>query len=167
MPASPGVAVGPARHLERSEPVVPDVAAASADAEHGELARALAVSRAELEQVRAATRRQAGEAEAAIFDAHLAMLDDPELLAGVRDAIDGGLAAAMAWHDAITALAERYSRMESPYLAARADDVREVGRRVLAHLVGDGLPRPQSRLPGSSWPPHCRRRTPRRWTRHS
>ncbi|MCB0872838.1 MAG: phosphoenolpyruvate--protein phosphotransferase [Actinobacteria bacterium] len=148
VPASPGVAVGPARHLERPEPVVPDVAAASADAEHGELVRALEVSRTELEQVRAATRRQASEAEAAIFDTHLAMLDDPELLAGVRNAIDGGSAATMAWHDAVTALAERYSEMESPYLAARADDVREVGRRVLAHLVGDGLSPPTLSAPG-------------------
>ena len=39
------------------------------------------------------------------------MLDDPELLAGVRNAIDGGSAATMAWHDAVTALAERYSEM--------------------------------------------------------
>ena len=78
---------------------------------------------------------RAGAAEAAIFDAHLALLADSALLEPARRAVDDGAAAAAAWQDAAEAAARAFEASDDEYLCARADDVRDVARRVLTHLV--------------------------------
>jgi phosphocarrier protein FPr len=89
---------------------------------------------------RARIARQAGDAEAAIFDAHLLLLDDAALLGPAKDAIDGGRSAAAAWADAARAAADGYRALDDPYLQERAADVEDVGARVLRHLTGAPAP---------------------------
>ncbi|RME10377.1 MAG: phosphoenolpyruvate--protein phosphotransferase, partial [Ardenticatenia bacterium] len=73
---------------------------------------------------------------AAIFTAHLEILHDPDLLADVHARIADGVGAALAWQECIERRAEHLARVSDPLLAARAADVRDVGRLVLRLLLG-------------------------------
>ena len=76
-------------------------------------------------------------AEGAIFDAHLALLDDPEVTGSVGKAIEGGAPAPRAWAETLDDIAGRFEALEDPYQRARAQDIRAVRRRVLAALAGE------------------------------
>jgi multiphosphoryl transfer protein len=135
-PASPGVALGPKRTAGAAPVTVPDAPAADPETERAHLARAVAAAAEEITATRDTTAREVGPAEAAVFDAHLLLLDDPDLLAATHDAIDAGASAARAWADATGRAAADLAGVGDEYLAARAADVRAVGDQVLRALVG-------------------------------
>jgi phosphoenolpyruvate-protein kinase (PTS system EI component) len=81
-------------------------------------------------------RAAADEATAAIFDAHRMMLDDPMLREGVRRRIQEGAAAEAALAATVDELAQMLAGMADERFAARAADVRDVGRRLLRALLG-------------------------------
>ena len=135
-PASPGIAIGPARHPAAAPPGIPDVPTAGAGPEWQRIEDALATVRRELEQLRAATARDAGEAAAAIFDAHLLLLEDADLLTEVRTRIDAGETAPRAWSAATTRIAGEFEALPEEYLQARAADVRAVADQTLRILLG-------------------------------
>ncbi|MFN2166899.1 MAG: phosphoenolpyruvate--protein phosphotransferase [Anaerolineae bacterium] len=137
--ATTGVAVGPAQRLAPAWPSVVHQMANDPAAEARRFAAAVAAAAAEVRTVFQTMLQRAGPAEAAIFDAHLLMLADADLLTRTRDRIDkGGLDAASAWHGAIEETAAEY-RALGGYMARRADDVLDVGMRVLSHLA-DAMP---------------------------
>jgi multiphosphoryl transfer protein len=139
LPVSPGVAIGPAQRLREPEPPVSDAAPGDPAGEWRALGAAREAARADVRAARAAVAAGAGEAEAAIFDAHLLLLDDDALLHPARLAIDeGGRNAAQAWAAAVEEAAGAYRDAGDAYLQERAADVRDVGRRVLGHLAGAG-----------------------------
>jgi phosphocarrier protein FPr len=119
--ASPGTAIGPVRHL-----VLPDLPDTDAEPggepseERSKLSTAVAEARAGIERTRNTTRRVAGSAEAAIFDAHLALLDDVELGDEVERRIAAGESALAAWRATIAALAGRFRDLDDPYQRERA-----------------------------------------------
>ena len=80
---------------------------------------------------------RAGDAEAEIFDAHLALLDDDALLEPAPPRSTRA-AAEPAWYHATEHVAAVYRALPDPLLAERATDVIDVGRRVLAALAGAG-----------------------------
>ena len=134
--ASPGVAVGQARRLRRGPPKprvhgTPQVELAALNAGLG---RALA----DLQGLRDTLARQAGEEHAAMLDAQLALLGDDALLEPARTAIAQGTRAEVAWDSAVAGVAQRFTDLDDAYLRVRAEDVREVGRRILDHLMGLG-----------------------------
>jgi phosphoenolpyruvate-protein phosphotransferase len=108
---------------------------------------AVAEVRRDTEHLRALTVREVGEAEAGIFDAHLSLLADSEMLADVKRHITSGLGAFTAWTACLAEIEQEWSRLPDRYLRERAADVRAVGdqvRRVLAggaveQAVGDGV----------------------------
>ena len=133
--ASPGVALGQIfQWRQQDAPVVER--AADQVRERRQLDQALAETHAQLDalQQRLATHTDADKA--AIFSAHKELLEDPDLLDGAVDAIQGGASAAFAWQQAYRAQADRLGRLSNELLAARAGDVRDVGRRVLRILTG-------------------------------
>jgi phosphocarrier protein FPr len=134
VPAAAGIAVGPARPLGAPRLEASD--APAGDDEPGALDRALAAAADEVRRDRDAVARRAGAAEAAIFDAHAALLADPDLLGAARGGIEDGRSAAQAWVAAVKSAAEAYRGLEDEYLRERAVDVEDVGARVLAHLQG-------------------------------
>ena len=84
-----------------------------------------------------------GDAEAAIFDAHLLLLDDEELTGRARKLIaERGAPAAAAWDAAVNELMARFSSLPDSYMRARAEDVRAVGDQVLGHIGPRVGPRP-------------------------
>ncbi len=74
--------------------------------------------------------------EGAIFDAHLALLDDPDVNDQVSKALETGTPAPQAWSDTLDGIAARFEGLEDPYQRARAQDIRAVRRRILAALAG-------------------------------
>ena len=137
IPASPGVAVGPAA-LYR--PRLPEVIARRADdppAEWQRLQRAIEEAREEIDALHRRALAQVGQNEAAIFEAHRLYLEDPIILEATRARVLGeSLNAEAAWQREMAALAAVYRDMDDAYMQARAADIEDVGRRVLQHLMG-------------------------------
>lgn len=136
LPASPGAGVGPARCRALAPVDVPPAHADDPAQEWRRLQKALAVVRDTLRWVQARTARELGDAAAAIFDAHLLLLDDPALNDEVHSLLDGGQAAAPAWSAVVTRIAEEIAAIPDPCLQARAADVRAVRDQVLRELLG-------------------------------
>ena len=72
-----------------------------------------------------------------IFQAHLEMLDDPDLINGVYQKINHNLSAPAAWHEHIEAAAKAQEALPDRLLAERATDLRDIGDRVLTQLCGE------------------------------
>jgi phosphocarrier protein FPr len=144
IPAAPGVGIGPAWSLRLAPIDLTGIRPGDPDVEWHRLDQAIAAVRREVSQVRARTVHDLGAAEAAIFDAHLLLLDDPDLLGDVRDRVDSGQAAAAAWSAAVEAVSAELAGMPDAYLQARAADVAAVGDAVLRELLdlsrGDAAP---------------------------
>jgi phosphocarrier protein FPr len=136
LPASPGIRIGPVRTLSLAEAPAQLNSAASPPAEWRRVVEAVAAVRREIERVKAVATREAGSHEARIFDAHLMLLGDPEMLADVKDRINAGASAVSAWVEALGVVERQWSELPDPYLRARAEDVRAVGTQMLAALTG-------------------------------
>ncbi len=135
LPAAPGVAVGPAWFLTRTPGSGHgDDAADDPETEWARLRAGLAGVEKEIRRTRDHTARVAGETEASIFDAHLALLDDPELVEAAHAAIRGGSSARVAWVTAVAAAERALAGLPDEYLRARAADVRAVGDQVAQQL---------------------------------
>jgi phosphoenolpyruvate-protein phosphotransferase/dihydroxyacetone kinase phosphotransfer subunit len=142
VPASSGIAIGPARVLGGGalEPP-PDRNADSPSRERDRLSSGIASAREAIAADRDAVAARVGRGEAEIFDAHLALLDDEALLEPAHEGIDRGSTAERAWYDAAIEVAGRYRSLDEPLLQERAIDVLDVGRRVLGGLSGTGASR--------------------------
>ena len=143
VPASAGLAVGPVHHLHGASAPPSERVADDPERERERMEQGIAGARTAIERDRDTVATRAGKSEAAIFDAHLALLDDEAMLEPAEEAIDAGATAERAWHDAAESVAERYRGLEEPLLQERASDVLDVGRRVVSALTGeaeDGAP---------------------------
>jgi phosphoenolpyruvate-protein phosphotransferase/dihydroxyacetone kinase phosphotransfer subunit len=134
--ASGGVAVGTAHQLRAGAEAPPSRSAGSPREELSLLELGLVRTRSTLSDDRKRLGASVGAAEAAIFDAHLALVDDDALLEPARSAIEGGATAEGAIHQAAEQLARVYRGLSVPLLAQRATDVLDVGQRVVDALVG-------------------------------
>jgi multiphosphoryl transfer protein len=137
VPASAGIAVGPAHHLHGALTPPPERPVEDAERERARLSEAITAAKAAIERDRDTVAGRAGAAEAAIFDAHGVLLDDEALLEPARHAIDAGASAERAWYDAAQEVAARYRALDEPLLRERAADVLDVGRRVVGALTGE------------------------------
>ena len=141
IPASPGVAIGPAA-LYRPRP--PEVVARAIDDAAGEWRRLRAAVDTARDEIDALHRRavaQVGADEAAIFEAHLLFLQDPLLVEATRDRIySEKINAEAAWQRETAAMAATYREMADDYMRARAADVEDVAQRVLRGLMGVAPP---------------------------
>jgi len=135
VPLAPGLAKDKVFILTRRSRAEPaKEAKGGATAEQRRLTAALAASEAEiLELIEQITTRVSAE-EAQIFHAHLMFLEDRTFLKRVRDAIEGGTAAAWAvWH-VVNDYLKAFQNIDDPYLKERGADLEDVGHRLLNHL---------------------------------
>jgi phosphoenolpyruvate-protein phosphotransferase len=133
--ASPGVAVGNVRQV-RHEQIRVVENANDARLERQALDIALEQAKAELDALQGRLRQEGAGAKAAIFAAQRELLDDPDLLEIAADALANRKSAAFGWQLAFTRHADRLASLKNELLAARANDLRDVGRRVLQKLTG-------------------------------
>ena len=145
--ASPGLAVGEVFQVRRMEIDVAEPGA-GVDAERRRLAAALAAAHGQLAALRAQLHAKADPAKAAIFAAHDELISDPDLLEIAESAIAKGKSAGFAWKKAVATHADRLAALRNELLAQRANDLRDVGQRVLSLLTGVDV-RPPAYPPNS------------------
>ncbi|GGH29214.1 phosphoenolpyruvate--protein phosphotransferase [Paenibacillus segetis] len=134
--ASPGVAIASAFRLEDPDFTVNRREVLDPEAELIRLDEALAKSEKELEAIKERTLQELGEKKAEIFESHLLILSDPELLTPVRDKISTEkICAEYALNETAQEFISMFENMKSDYLKERAADMRDVTKRVLIHLL--------------------------------
>jgi phosphocarrier protein FPr len=133
---SPGIAIGPVRRLTAAPVDTDDTEPGDPATEWRRMAEAVAEVRRDIEHLRALTAREVGSAEAGIFDAHLALLADAEMLAEVRQRIGAGEGAFAAWTACLADIERQWADLPDPYLRERAADVHAVGEQVRRVLAG-------------------------------
>ena len=134
--ASSGIAIGPAFCYVLPDLTLPVRKQAAVELELERFEQACAQAQRELASLQALLARRAGEKEAAIFEAHQMMLADPMLLEKVRQAVAAGQIIEQAVLSSTEEVAGMLAGMPDELFAARAADVRDVGRRVLRILLG-------------------------------
>jgi phosphoenolpyruvate-protein phosphotransferase (PTS system enzyme I) len=100
------------------------------------LEKALMATRQQLQEIQGRITRDLGEVDAALFDAHLLVLDDPSLIDEVVKAIQSGKNAEAAFNQVATRYIQSLTKAEDDYLRERAADIRDVAHRVLRNLQG-------------------------------
>lgn len=133
--AAPGIVVGQTYRLRPPEITVVE-AGREINQERRHLNHAIEQAQLELEALRAKVHGQADAGKAAIFAAHMELLEDPELLDLADRLMAQGKSAAFAWQQAFTSQAQQLAQLKNELLAARANDLRDVGGRVLRVLTG-------------------------------
>ena len=134
--ASPGLAVGEVFQVRHTELQVTEAAEGDPQQERARLEEAVGQARSQLEALQARLHGERAADKAAIFAAHQELLDDPDLLDIAYSALAKGKSAAFAWQRAFSTHADRLASLRNELLAARANDLRDVGRRVLTLLTG-------------------------------
>ncbi|EGP4985346.1 phosphoenolpyruvate--protein phosphotransferase [Enterococcus faecium] len=142
--ASDGVAVAKAYLLVQPDLTFSKATVEDTAAEEARLDTALAKSTEELQQIREKAAQSLGEAEAQVFDAHLMVLSDPEMVGQIKQNIkDNSVNAESALKEVTDMYIGMFEAMEdNAYMQERAADIRDVAKRILAHLLGVTLPNP-------------------------
>ena len=142
--ASDGVAVAKAYLLVQPDLSFSKVSVEDTAAEEARLDDALAKSTSELQQIRDKAAQTLGEAEAQVFDAHLMVLSDPEMIGQIKQNVTDNKVNAEA---ALKEVTDMYIGMfeamdDNAYMQERAADIKDVAKRILAHLLNVTLPNP-------------------------
>ena len=138
VPISEGIAIGPIAQFVKKPLALPDHKVEDTAAEWERFESALESVKRAVVQRRQELTRKVGEAEASILDAHLLILQDPDLLTKTRQWIDQEHEnAAVSWKKYIQELVENYQALPDEYMQQRALDVLGIGDEVLFELVGE------------------------------
>ncbi|RMF04835.1 MAG: HPr family phosphocarrier protein, partial [Chloroflexi bacterium] len=138
---SPGIAVGPVALYRPAVIAVTPHTISDPQAEHERLESAIQKAKTEIAGLYRQAKKVVGGYEAAIFEAHQLFLDDPALVNTARAVISAEkINAEAAWQRAVEQTVADYRALGDEYLQARADDVLDVGRRVLKLLAGVAPP---------------------------
>src|SRR6478735_495184 len=141
--ASSGIAIAKAFRLENPELTVEKKSVTEVEAEVERLEAALEKSKSELEIIREHARKELGDDKAEIFEAHLLVLSDPELINPIKDKITNENVNAEHALDEVAAMfINMFESMDNEYMKERAADIRDVTKRVLAHLLGVNVSNP-------------------------
>jgi phosphotransferase system enzyme I (PtsI) len=141
--ASGGIAIAKAYRLETPNLVVEKKAVSDPQAEVARFEAAVAKAKEELEIIKQHALQQLGEDKAAIFAAHLLVLNDPELLNPIKEKIETErVNAEYALNETATMFVSMFEAMDNEYMKERAADIRDVTKRVLAHLLGVTISNP-------------------------
>jgi phosphoenolpyruvate-protein phosphotransferase (PTS system enzyme I) len=138
---SPGIAIGPAHVSDHFDQAVPEyeIGPEQVDDERARFAEALAVSVKQLRKLKTKAQNlpdAAAEEMGYLLDAHLSMLSNSRLVRGVEKRIASDRHnAEWAVQAEIAGIGESFSAMRDAYLAARFDDIRIVGMRLIRNLT--------------------------------
>ncbi|ASA21009.1 phosphoenolpyruvate--protein phosphotransferase [Paenibacillus donghaensis] len=149
--AAAGVAIGKAFVLPNWEWSLPDTQVNPVDLakEFERLYEGIRTSKNEIEFIKKEFREVVGPEESSIFDAHLAILDDPVFMSEIRGIIERQYKAAeVAVKEAIDHFVQMFDLLDDEYMKERAVDIKDVGNRLLKHLLGA----PEVVLPSDTQP---------------
>ncbi len=139
IPASPGISHGPVfRFLHGEVEVVQyEVGEDDHDSEIERFLEALKETENQIKQVRKDVSKNLGEREAAIFDAHLLVLEDKALIDDVVNEIKkSGDNVEQCVYRVTQKYLDFFNQLEDEYLRERAADLKDIARRLLMNLVG-------------------------------
>ena len=136
---SRGVAVGNVYRYIQEEIVIPDytVADDKVEEEIGKFAAAMAATLKQLDTIRQKALDEMGPEEAAIFEAHMQIAQDPSLSDGIKSLVESShtnVVAATA--QTIETFANIFLGMEDPYMRERGADIKDIGDRLMRNLLG-------------------------------
>jgi phosphoenolpyruvate-protein phosphotransferase (PTS system enzyme I) len=135
--AAPGMNVGKAIWWRKENEIVTSYPITNIDQEVAKLQQAIAQARAQISQLRHVVAERIGEDEAAVFAAHNAFLDDPAFTGEMKERIRSQQKNAAFICQAVTQeMVQLFATLDDEYMRARADDIRDIGRRLLLLLVG-------------------------------
>ncbi|WP_414739188.1 phosphoenolpyruvate--protein phosphotransferase [Macrococcoides caseolyticum] len=141
--ASDGIAIAKAYLLVEPDLSFNNEKVADVDAEVEKFKAAINQSKVELTQIRNNAEIALGPDKAAIFDAHLLVLEDPELINPIEDNIrNNQMNAAASLSEVSTNFITIFESMDNEYMKERAADIKDVSKRVLSHILGVSLPNP-------------------------
>ncbi|MFL1674181.1 phosphoenolpyruvate--protein phosphotransferase [Paenibacillus dendritiformis] len=149
--ASSGIAIGKAFVLPTWEWDVPEEKMDPSDLarEFERLYEGIRSSKDEIEFIKSEIREMVGNEESSIFDAHLAILDDPIFMNEIQGIIQRQYKAAeVAVKEAIDHFVTMFDLLDDEYMKERALDIKDVGNRLLKHLLGA----PEITLPTDTQP---------------
>ncbi|WP_027723947.1 phosphoenolpyruvate--protein phosphotransferase [Tuberibacillus calidus] len=135
--ASSGIAIGKAFKLENPSFEVEKKSIQDALEETKRFHKAVDQSKSELTEIKNKAEKELGADKAAIFEAHLLVLSDPELIGTVErrieeEQVNAEFALDAVANDFITI----FENMDNEYMKERAADIRDVTKRVMSHLLG-------------------------------
>ena len=135
--AAPGVGRGPAYLLLQGMAIVVCQKVPDVEAELRRFESALEATRQAIAKLRQEVAQSLGESEAAIFDAHLLVLDDVALIDDVsKEVRSTGFNVEFCFQEVVQRYIDIFERMEDDFLRERASDIRDVTSRVMHHLLG-------------------------------
>ncbi|GAB6093652.1 phosphoenolpyruvate--protein phosphotransferase [Furfurilactobacillus curtus] len=142
--ASNGVAIAAAYMLVDPDLTFEKRNITDADAEKKRLHEALDAAIAELQQIKTVAEKNLGADEAEVFEAHITILEDPEMIGQIEGKIDSDKVNA---EEALKEVTDSFITIfegmtDNTYMQERAADVRDVTKRVMSHLLGKNLPNP-------------------------
>ena len=137
--ASKGYAIGKVFLQEHEEIIITDEKINDIDLEKAKLQKALDESRSQLEKIKAKAEVEMGEEKAAVFEAHITLLDDPEFTGAMAAEIENNKLNAMKAVENVTnTFVMIFESMEDAYMRERAADIKDVSKRIIANLAGKG-----------------------------
>jgi len=141
--ASNGIAIAKAYRLVEPDLSFEQKSVEDVTSEVERFRKAMEKSKSELEAIRDKAKVDLGADKAAIFEAHLLVLSDPELNAPIEDKIQSDkVNAESALKETADMFVMMFEQMDNEYMKERAADIRDVTKRVLAHLLGVQLVNP-------------------------
>jgi phosphotransferase system enzyme I (PtsP) len=137
-PTSPGIAIGPLYRLEDPVDLARVDYAPNPDEvqEKRDLQRAISEARSELDDVRDEVAERFGPEFAAVFNTHIQILEDKGFTGRVERAVEESGNALQALRDVLDDYRQTFEAIEDPYFRERGSDIEDVGRRVMARLLG-------------------------------
>ncbi len=141
--ASNGIAIAKAYRLVEPDLSFEKNSINNPEAEVERFHSAMQKSKSDLELIRENAGKNLGADKAAIFEAHLLVLSDPELIAPIEDKINTEkVNAETALKETADMFISMFEQMDNEYMKERAADIRDVTKRVLSHLLGVQIPSP-------------------------
>ncbi|WP_367377056.1 phosphoenolpyruvate--protein phosphotransferase [Levilactobacillus cerevisiae] len=142
--ASDGIGIAKAYRLVNPDLSFDKKSITDVNAEIQRLGQAMSDSKADLQVIRDKAAETLGESEAEVFDAHMAILADPEMISQIDELIKSQKINA---EEALTEITDQFITIfegmtDNKYMQERAADVKDVTKRVLSHLLGKLLPNP-------------------------
>lgn len=135
--ASPGIAIAKAFVLKHEEIIIETKQTEDFTAEMQRLENALVRSKSQLEKIYEKAAAELGEEEARIFTAHLMVLEDPEYIGQIKEAMEGqSITADNATKQVTNMFVAIFDAMEDEYMKERAADIRDVGGRLIRNILG-------------------------------
>ncbi|MFJ8262272.1 phosphoenolpyruvate--protein phosphotransferase [Rummeliibacillus sp. NPDC094406] len=137
---SNGIAIATAYCIIEQDLSFEKISIQDTDKEKVRLRNAIVNAKVELEEIRDQAKAKFGDEKAAIFQAHLLVLEDPEMLGMIESKIDEGINAESALDEISTMFIGMFETMDNDYMKERAADIRDVSKRLLAKLLNVEIP---------------------------